>query len=300
MLSYNGGLPGPTLQLQPGDRLRIELVNRLSSPTNLHIHGLHVSPQGNSDNPFTHRRAGPVVPLRLPPARQPPAGRVLVPPAPARPGRRPGLRRPLRRDHRRRTDPATGHPRTGAGRLRHLPRRADRHPATVTAMARMTGREGDLVLVNGQTRPRLTARPGERERWRIVNACTARYLRLRLDGQQMHLLGIDSGRYAEPRKVAEVVLAPGNRADLLVTTSQRGSRSAPCPTTAAAWPAWAWAAGMGRRDTARPPRLADERSRWPPSMSPAPAPPEPLPPVPAPAAGSARRRSPPAASSPSP
>jgi FtsP/CotA-like multicopper oxidase with cupredoxin domain len=86
-------------------------------------------------------------------------------------------------------------------------------------MAQMMGREGELVLVNGQARPRLHARPGERERWRIINACSARYLRLRIDGQQMQLLGVDSGRFAAPRDVHEVVLATGNRADLLVTTA---------------------------------------------------------------------------------
>jgi FtsP/CotA-like multicopper oxidase with cupredoxin domain len=94
----------------------------------------------------------------------------------------------------------------------------------VSTMAKMMGREGDLVLVNGQTQPQLSARPGERQRWRILNACTARYLRLRLDGQQMHLLGIDSGRYRQPREVSEVVLAPGNRADLLVTTHEGRSQ----------------------------------------------------------------------------
>jgi FtsP/CotA-like multicopper oxidase with cupredoxin domain len=96
-----------------------------------------------------------------------------------------------------------------AGRLRQ--------PST---MARMMGREGELVLVNGQVRPALTARPGERERWRIINACSARYLRLRLDGQQMQLLGIDSGRFPQPRDLDEVVLATGNRADLLVTAAE--------------------------------------------------------------------------------
>ena len=49
-LSYNGGLPGPTLQLQPGDRLQIRLINGLTDPTNLHVHGLHVSPDGHGDN----------------------------------------------------------------------------------------------------------------------------------------------------------------------------------------------------------------------------------------------------------
>jgi FtsP/CotA-like multicopper oxidase with cupredoxin domain len=53
-----------------------------------------------------------------------------------------------------------------------------------------------------------------------VNACAARFVRLRLDGQQLDLLGIDSGRYAEPRRVEEIVLATGNRADLLVTATE--------------------------------------------------------------------------------
>lgn len=72
-------------------------------------------------------------------------------------------------------------------------------------------------MVNGQVGATLAAKPGERERWRIVNACSSRYLRLRLDGQRMQLLGVDAGRYPEPREVEEFVLAPGNRADLMVT-----------------------------------------------------------------------------------
>ncbi len=82
----------------------------------------------------------------------------------------------------------------------------------------MAGREGDLVLVNGQANPELTAHPGTRERWRIVNACVSRYLRLRLDGQDLDLLGIDLPLGGEPQRVDELLLTPGNRADLLVTT----------------------------------------------------------------------------------
>lgn len=51
-LGYNGGIPGPTLRVRAGDVLRISLVNSLSQPTNLHVHGLHVSPEGNGDNVF--------------------------------------------------------------------------------------------------------------------------------------------------------------------------------------------------------------------------------------------------------
>ncbi|WP_435017364.1 multicopper oxidase domain-containing protein [Tundrisphaera sp. TA3] len=63
--SYNGRLVGPTLRARPGDILRIKLVNDLEpevhhagdfntihklNTTNLHTHGLHVSPNGISDN----------------------------------------------------------------------------------------------------------------------------------------------------------------------------------------------------------------------------------------------------------
>ncbi|MEO7340574.1 MAG: tyrosinase family protein [Luteolibacter sp.] len=61
---YNDGLTGPTLHCHPRDLLHIKLVNSLpeeggpSEPntlrdfntTNLHFHGLHVSPAGKSDN----------------------------------------------------------------------------------------------------------------------------------------------------------------------------------------------------------------------------------------------------------
>ena len=49
---FNGSFVGPTLRVRPGERIELELVNRLTKPTNLHFHGLHVSPEGESDNIF--------------------------------------------------------------------------------------------------------------------------------------------------------------------------------------------------------------------------------------------------------
>ncbi|HEY5155216.1 MAG TPA: multicopper oxidase domain-containing protein, partial [Acidimicrobiales bacterium] len=51
-LTYNGSTPGPTMRVRPGDVLTVTLDNRLDAPTNLHTHGLHVSPGGDSDNIF--------------------------------------------------------------------------------------------------------------------------------------------------------------------------------------------------------------------------------------------------------
>ena len=215
--AYNGGLPGPTWRVRPGDRVQVALRNDLPEPTNLHVHGLHVSPEGNSDNVFVtvDPESAFHYEYRLP-ENHPPGvywyhphhhgmvanqvfaglyGAIIVEdPTPV----------PVSRERVLVISDITL---DSAGR-----------PADASPMERMLGREGATVLVNGQVAPTMAARPGERERWRIVNACTARYLRLRLDGQRLQLLGIDSGRPERPSEVSEVLLAPGNRADLLVTT----------------------------------------------------------------------------------
>ncbi len=216
-LGYNGASPGPTLRLRAGDVLRIRLLNRLAAPTNLHVHGLHVSPQGAGDNVFVTVDPGGSFDYeyRLP-ADHPPgaywyhphlhglvAGQIFG-----------GLFGAMVVED---TEPVAAATERvllvsdtdldAAGNVRGVP------PAQ-----RMAGREGGLVLVNGQINPLLSARPGQRERWRVVNACVARYLRLRLDGQGMQLLGMDSGRFRAPAPVDEVLLGPGNRADLLVST----------------------------------------------------------------------------------
>jgi FtsP/CotA-like multicopper oxidase with cupredoxin domain len=223
VLNYNGSLPGPTLYLQPGDRLRIQLINLLDEATNLHVHGLHVSPVGNGDNVFVHIDPGTSYDYdyQLPDDHPPGVfwyhphlhgtvadqifgglyGAIIVG-DPTATGADP---MPTTRE---RVLVISDISLDSAGRIRG--------PAT---MDRMMGREGDLLLVNGQDQPLLTARPGERERWRIVNTCTSRYLMLRLPHQHMQLLGIDSGHLATPRDVEEVVLAPGNRADLLIMAS---------------------------------------------------------------------------------
>jgi FtsP/CotA-like multicopper oxidase with cupredoxin domain len=40
--SYNGQVPGPTLRVTEGDRVRVHLINRLPVPTTIHWHGLDV------------------------------------------------------------------------------------------------------------------------------------------------------------------------------------------------------------------------------------------------------------------
>ncbi len=71
--TFEGTIPGPTLEVKPGDELSILLINNLpANPTNerdnafphdeytlnLHTHGLTVSPLGVSDNIFREMRPG--------------------------------------------------------------------------------------------------------------------------------------------------------------------------------------------------------------------------------------------------
>jgi hypothetical protein len=57
-MNYDGSFPGPALVICNGDRLIIHFVNHLREPTNLHTHGLHVSPSGNHDNVFVRINPG--------------------------------------------------------------------------------------------------------------------------------------------------------------------------------------------------------------------------------------------------
>ena len=215
-LTYNGSLPGPTLRVRPGDTVAVSLANRLGDPTNLHTHGLHVSPEGSSDNVFRRIDPGTTAQYRYEIPKDHPPGIFWYHPHHHGMAAKQvfgGLYGAII------VDDTTPIPATlervliisdlsfdGFGNI-----------AEASQMDRMRGREGSTVLVNGHLDANMTAHPGDRERWRIVNACTSRYLDLRLDGQSLQLLGNDSGRFGMPRQVNALTLAPGNRADILVT-----------------------------------------------------------------------------------
>jgi FtsP/CotA-like multicopper oxidase with cupredoxin domain len=54
-ITYDGRFLGPTLRARPGDRLILTFDNRLDVDTNVHFHGLHVSPDpAHGDNVLIH------------------------------------------------------------------------------------------------------------------------------------------------------------------------------------------------------------------------------------------------------
>ncbi|GAA4677689.1 multicopper oxidase family protein [Pseudonocardia yuanmonensis] len=215
-LGFNGSSPGPTLRVRPGDELAVRMTNHLDQPTNLHTHGLRVSPQGDGDNAFVRIEPGASFDYRyrVPPDHPPGtqwyhphhhrtvadqlfgglAGALLVDGGPAL---------PVADDRVLLVTDITLEP--------------DGSVAAVGPMDRMRGREGDLVLVNGQHRPVVPATSGEAQRWRIVNACTSRVLALRLEGHTLAQIAQDGTFLPGPVAEGRAVLAPGNRIDVVVS-----------------------------------------------------------------------------------
>ena len=220
-LGFNGTSPGPTLRVRPGDELAVRLTNRLDQPTNLHTHGLRVSPQGNSDNPFLRVDPGTSFDylIRVP-TDHPPGTHWYHP-----------------HHHGTVADQVSG---GLAGALivdggPALPVAADRvllisditldttgTPVPASPMERMQGREGALVLVNGQHQPAIPAVPQATQQWRIVNTCVARVLSLRLEGHPLVQIAHDGTYLPAPARHDRLVLPPGSRADVLVTPTGTG------------------------------------------------------------------------------
>ena len=70
-------------------------------------------------------------------------------------------------------------------------------------------------------------RPGELQRWRIVNAAEGKFMNLVLDGVELHVLAWDGLTLGAPEQVTNLFMSPGNRVDVLVraVAPARGSWS---------------------------------------------------------------------------
>ncbi|WES63820.1 multicopper oxidase family protein [Microbacter sp. GSS18] len=214
MMTYNGTVPGPTLHLRAGDRLRVRLENGLGSPTNLHTHGLHVSADGNSDNPFVNIAPGEAFSyeIELPPDH--PSGVFWYHPhhhGTVADQLFAGLYGAIVVDDE---DWSAASPRVAVVSDVSIDGGA---VAAVTRADRMLGRTGEILLTNGVPSPVLRGPAGEPQRLLVVNACASRYLDLRMEGLDALVRGVDSARWEAPASSDRLLLAPGNRADIVVT-----------------------------------------------------------------------------------
>ena len=78
---------------------------------------------------------------------------------------------------------------------------------------------GDVMLVNGKVWPYLDVEP-RMYRLRILNGCNARILNLDIGGPRFWQIGAEGGLFDVPVPVKQMVLAPAERADVLVDFSR--------------------------------------------------------------------------------
>lgn len=93
-----------------------------------------------------------------------------------------------------------------------IPRVVERHD----------GRQGDTLLINGKENPIIQMFAGHRERWRFINASSARYFVLDLGGREFSIVGTDGGLLESPRPVTSQLITPGERFDIIVGPFEEG------------------------------------------------------------------------------
>ncbi len=221
-MTYNGQVPGPTIEAHVGDTVIVHFTNRLEEPTTIHWHGLRVpanmdggphsqppiAPGARFDYRFTVDDAGtfwfhPHMNERVQMERGL-YGAIVV--------------------------RGASEPRVDAeGVLVFddlLLDEGGQIAPTGPLLEQHSGREGGVSVVNGRSGATLPIRAGQRQRWRIVNAGSARFYRLSLAGHRFTVIGTDGGPVTTPRTSDELLLVPGDRLDVLVDGTGSPSASA--------------------------------------------------------------------------
>ena len=216
--TFNGQVPGPVLEANVGDVLEVRLTNSLPEPTTLHWHGLQIPAPMDGTEMVQHPIApGETFTYRFAP---PDAGTFWYHPHSHETVQ---LERGL---YGALVVRGPGEPELDAERVLvlddvALDRRGQIKPPGKW-IEHHDGRQGDTRLVNGRREPELTIAAGQVERWRIVNAAGARYVRLSIGGRPFTILGTDGGLLTAPVTVTEVLLTPADRVDLAVGPFEEG------------------------------------------------------------------------------
>ena len=209
---FNGQIPGPVIEARVGDVLELRLTNHLPEPTVIHWHGLRlpavmdgtdmvqrpIKPGDTFTYRFTLQDAGTFwyhphmnETVQLERGLY---GALIVrgPNEPALDAERVLVFDDVKLDRK--------------GQIKKLGGLIEGHD----------GRQGGTRLVNGKAEPELTMAAGQIERWRIINASSARYVRLSIGGRHFTILGTDGGLIEAPVTVTEVLLTPADRVDIAV------------------------------------------------------------------------------------
>ena len=209
---YNGAYLPPLLRPRLGDTMRITFRNNLpDDPSNLHFHGMSVSPQGNSDNVFVHVHPGHQFEYEV---RIPATGR-----------QRPGLFWYHPHAHGVVAKQMLGGMSGGLvvdgfenlfPIVRALPERF------LLIKHAELGEDNEIISINGQLNPTVHIRPGETQFWRIANIGATLFIKFRVEGMPLYAVATDGHPLSQPRKMTEFFVGPGQRIDAIAIGPQAG------------------------------------------------------------------------------
>jgi len=252
--SFEGREVPPVIRTEPGGRIRVEYVNHMSTEskelcvdgpctnmTNLHFHGLHVSPNSPQDDVLS-MMAMPGQSLQYVvniPMDQPPGlyWYHTHPHGESYQQDLDGMSGAIVIDGIDRYVPEVRSMRERIVILRDAELREHDAESSLlkeqvelspTACGAATGEPQRIFTVNGVVRPRIAIAPGEKQFWRIVNASPDLYADLELDTEQLTAIALDGMplAYHDPNRRAEslqhVLLAPAGRVEAIVTGPKAG------------------------------------------------------------------------------
>jgi FtsP/CotA-like multicopper oxidase with cupredoxin domain len=254
---FNGGRDAPVIRASPGDTLKINYRNDLPAEssgtcamnpcrnmTNLHFHGLAVSPNAPQDDVLGMiAMPGEVLHYSVEIPRDHPPGLFWYhthPHGESHQQALDGMSGAIVIEGIERYAPQVARLRERVivvrGRsIEHDPHAAElRHQVEIPSKG--CGGEAEaaeeVFTVNGVIRPRIEIAPGEREFWRIVNASPDRYLDVQFDGQTFEIVALDGMPlvYHQPKgptRIADhLLLAPAGRLEAIVASPPPGAHSA--------------------------------------------------------------------------
>ncbi len=231
MYTYNGLYPGPMIKVNHGDTLKLHFKNSLpltsetnilgfvKNHTNLHTHGLHVSPMEPADAAHLDIGPGETYDYEYDLSNQP--GGALnflhchVHGLVAEQYWGGLLSTILVADE----TPALAGYEAHTLVLKDVSLSGNQPEPYTSTMDYMRGKEGNIIMVNGQVNPVLPIKPGQVQRWHILNGSNARFYKLSLQNHNFYLVGTDGGLLDKPYPVSSILLAPGERIDVLVKAS---------------------------------------------------------------------------------
>jgi FtsP/CotA-like multicopper oxidase with cupredoxin domain len=227
---YNSLYMPPVLRVQPGDVVRIKLRNTALIPTNVHYHGLNVSPLGAGDNVFLEIEPGVTFQYDMPiPADQ-----------------SPGLYWYHPHFHPLVNMEIAGGLSGGmivGNILAPFPDLAD-IPERVMLLKDLKTEDGQPVpdpdpsgptkrTINGLYKPQLDMQPGLLEFWRFGNIGANIYYQISLGQQPFYIIAQDGNLQNQIVQTNTLVLPPGKRLEVLIYGPRAGTyqlRAAPFNT----------------------------------------------------------------------